>query len=270
LDKSKKPMSRHQDVSVSLGLGLLSIGRAWGYRHGEPPLEKDALDLLSHAVARGIRFFDTAPAYAASEQIFGRFLEQLGAGAAKLTISTKMGEHWDADRQSGFVDHSYEALCRSLDRSLELLGRIDVLQIHKASVEALASKDVARAIDYARSAGITTIGASVSDLGAARMACGSGWFSHIQFPYNSLSEGLEPAFGMAQQASMTVLVNRPFAMGQLIHDASADAANALPEALGFILRQPFQGVILTGTRSKRHLDESVSAFEQATRAGLRP
>lgn len=257
---------RHPDASVSLGLGLLSIGRAWGYRQGEPPPVRDALDLLDHAVARGIRFFDTAPAYAASEQIFGHFLKSQGADAAKLTVSTKMGEHWDADRQSGFVDHSYEALCRSLDRSLELLGRIDVLQIHKATVEALASKDVARAIDYARSTGITKIGASISDLGAARMACGSGWFSHIQFPYNRLSEALEPAFGMALQVRMTVLVNRPFAMGQLIHDASADAADALPEALGFILRQPFKGVILTGTRSKRHLDESIAAFEQATQA----
>jgi len=256
------------DASVSLGLGLLSIGRAWGYQQGQPPSEEDAFDLLRHAVARGIVFFDTAPAYAASERIFGHFLRELGGGATNLTVSTKMGEHWDADRQTGFTDHSYEALCRSLDLSLELLGRIDVLQIHKASVEALASKDVARAIDYARSTGITKIGASVSDLDAARMACGSGGFSHIQFPYNRLSLALEPAFEMARQAGMTVLVNRPFAMGQLIHDASTGSADPLPEALGFILRQPFQGVILTGTRSRQHLDESISAFEQANWRGF--
>jgi len=259
---------QHPDTRVSLGLGLLSIGRAWGHRPGEPPAEEEAIDLLSHAVARGITFFDTAPAYAASERIFGRFLKALGADAAGLTVSTKMGEHWDADRQSGFVDHSYEALCRSLDRSLKLLVRIDVLQIHKATVEALASKDVARAIDYARSSGIAKIGASVSDLEAARMACGSGGFSHIQFPYNRLSVALEPAFEMARQAGMNVLVNRPFAMGRLIHEASAGTADPLPEALAFILRQPFEGVILTGTRSKRHLDESVAAFEQAVRTGL--
>lgn len=262
-------MSHHYpDAPVSLGLGLLSIGRAWGFQPGDPPAEEDAVDLLRHAVARGIAFFDTAPAYAASERIFGRFLKDRGDRATTLTISTKMGEHWDADRQSGFVDHSYEALCRSLDRSLGLLGRIDVLQIHKASTEALASKDVARAIDYAHSAGITKIGASVSDLEAARMACGSGCFSHIQFPYNRLSVALDPAFAMARQAGMTVLVNRPFAMGRLIHDASAGTVSPLPEALGFILRQPFEGVILTGTRSRRHLDESISAFDQAVRTGL--
>lgn len=258
----------HLNAPVSLGLGLLSIGRAWGYQHGEPPSEQHALDLLSHAVARGIRFFDTAPAYATSERIFGRFLEGLGPERRNLTISTKMGEHWDFDRQISFTDHSYDALCRSLDRSLELLGRIDALQIHKASVEALASKDLARAIDYARSKGITKIGASVSDLGAARMACGAGYFSYIQFPYNRLSVTLEPAFEMARAAGMTVLVNRPFAMGQLIHDDSTGVVSPLPEALGFILRQPFQGVILTGTKSKKHLDESISAFEEASRRGL--
>src|SRR5690349_4554394 len=89
------------DARVELGLGLLSIGRAWGYRSGMPPAEEDAIDLLRHAVGRGIRFFDTAPAYASSERIFGRFLNGLGAGGQGLTISTKMGEHWDADAQSG-------------------------------------------------------------------------------------------------------------------------------------------------------------------------
>lgn len=51
------------DAPVSLGLGLLSIGRAWGYRQGLPPAEEDALALLRHTVSRGITYFDTAPAY---------------------------------------------------------------------------------------------------------------------------------------------------------------------------------------------------------------
>jgi len=93
-----------------------------------------------------------------------------------------MGEHWDAEAQSGFTDHSYDALCRSLDCSLERLGRIDLLQLHKASVAALASKDVERAIAYARAQGITAFGASVSDLDAARLACEAGPYSFLQLP----------------------------------------------------------------------------------------
>ncbi|WP_414472498.1 aldo/keto reductase [Microvirga sp. M2] len=251
------------NVSVSLGLGLVSIGRAWGYREGLPPTEEDALALLHHAVSQGITFFDTAPAYGDSERIFGTFLKRQGAKASRLTVSTKMGEHWNAAEQSAFTDHSYDALCRSLDRSLERLGPIDLLQIHKASAAALASKEVERAIAYARSNGIDTFGASVSDLDAARLACTSGAYAVIQLPYHRLFPSMAPAFAMARDAGMGVLVNRPFGMGRLIPDEAGDKACRLKEALAFILEQPFKGVILTGTRSPRHLDESLAAFRAA-------
>ncbi|MCG7392850.1 aldo/keto reductase [Microvirga sp. ACRRW] len=247
-------------TDISLGLGLLSIGRAWGHRQGLPPTEDDALTLLDHAVAQGVTFFDTAPAYGTSETTFGRFLESQGAKNSHLTIATKMGEHWNAEEQAAFTDHSYDALCRSLDKSFERLGRIDLLQIHKATATALASKDVERAIAYARSNGIDALGASISDLEAARIACSSGAFATIQFPYNQLFTALEPAFAMARDAGMSVLVNRPFGMGQIVPD-NGDRLHALQSALSFIQKQSFNGVILTGTRSPHHLDESIAAFQ---------
>jgi len=75
-----------EKLSVSLGLGLLSIGRVWGYRQGLPPAEEDARALLHHAVLKGITFFDTAPAYGSSERIFGRFLKGLGARASDAKV----------------------------------------------------------------------------------------------------------------------------------------------------------------------------------------
>lgn len=90
---------------VSLGLGLVSLGRRWGFRPGEPPSPEQGRDLLRHAVARGIRFFDTAPAYGASEIILGDFLREIGDRRGELTIATKMGEHW-IDAESGTrADH---------------------------------------------------------------------------------------------------------------------------------------------------------------------
>ncbi len=250
-------------ASVSLGLGLLSIGRAWGHRPGLPPTQDDALALLDHAAAQGVTFFDTAPAYGTSEAILGRFLKGRTADTSHLKIATKMGEHWNAEDETAFTDHSYDALCRSLDRSLDRLGRIDLLQIHKATSAALASKDVERAVAYARANGIKAFGASVSDLDAARLACASGIYDAIQFPYNSLSPSLEPAFELARNANMSILVNRPFGMGKIVHEREDDKRSALQEALGFILKQSFTGVILTGTRSPRHLDESIAAFQIA-------
>ncbi len=229
---------------IELGLGLLSIGRAWGARGEAPPSERDAFALLEKAVSLGIRFFDTAPAYGTSEAIFGRFLRQTGAHAV---VSTKMGEWWDPESGASTVDHSYAALARSIDRSLERLGRIDVLQIHKATAARLATPDVSRAVEYARECGIREFGASVSDLATAQAASQTGWCSYLQFPFNQANTALAPIF----QLGLKSIVNRPLAMG---------AIQASAEAFAFIRRQPFDGVVLTGTKSIRHLVENHAAF----------
>lgn len=91
-------MSPAGNAPISLGLGLLSIGRAWGYRQGLSPTEEDALALLRHAVSRGIAFFDTAPAYGDSERILGRFLKE--EGARTLTARTKRSHARPAGRGS--------------------------------------------------------------------------------------------------------------------------------------------------------------------------
>ena len=126
---------------------------------------------LEHAVELGIRYFDTAPSYGLSEERLGRFLRTLPESIRReLTIATKFGEHWNRGASQPYVDHSYDALRRSLDQSLAHLGRVDVLQLHKTSPEVLESGDLARAWEYARSLGITRLGASVSDLESAALA----------------------------------------------------------------------------------------------------
>lgn len=209
---------------VELGLGLLSIGRPWGVRQEPPPTGDAALELLHKAVGLGIRFFDTAPAYGAS----------------------KMGEFWDAGASS--VDHRYDTLRRSIDRSLELLGRIDLLQVHKATADNLRSPDITRAIEYARSCGIHSFGASVPDVEAANAAAASGWCSYLQFPFSLANTALAPIFNRG----MKLIINRPLAMGAL---------SATPlEAFNFIRRQDFSGIVLTGTKSIAHLSENHAAF----------
>lgn len=232
---------------IELGLGLLSIGRPWGQRREPPPPEAGALALLEAALELGIRFFDTAPAYGASEAILGRFLGKNEG----VFIATKMGEWWDPESGASTVDHGLEALKRSIDRSLERLGRIDLLQVHKATAENLLSEDVVRAVEYARGCGIRTFGASIPDLPAARAAAAAGWCSYLQFPYNAANTALAEVFPLAKAQGMRLIVNRPFAMGAL-------AAGA--EAFSFVRKQDFSGVVLTGTKSVAHLRENHAAF----------
>jgi aryl-alcohol dehydrogenase-like predicted oxidoreductase len=159
--------------SVQLGLGLIGIGKPWGVAPRPVPFENEAIALLEFAFELGVRYFDTAPSYGdgVSEQRLGRFLKSLApADRERVTAATKFGEHWNAASGEPYADHSFDALARSLELSMARLGRIDVLQLHKTTPQALLSGSVSRAWDFAASLGIRQFGASVSDPESARLA----------------------------------------------------------------------------------------------------
>ncbi len=77
------------------------------------------------AVDLGIDYFDTAPAYANSEEVLGRILREV---RVPLVLSTKLG-----GRPQPFDPRNPEQLTHSVEDSLRLLGRevIDVLFVHE-------------------------------------------------------------------------------------------------------------------------------------------
>ena len=246
---------------LRLGLGLVSIGRVWGVRQSAPPDAHEAQKLLSRALELGIAIFDTAPAYAESEARLGRFLAGLEPSRRQaLTIMTKMGEHWDFERGTSYVDHSRDALVRSIDRSLALLGSIDVLQIHKATSDVVAHPDVVAAMVYARSCGVTAFGASVSDVEAGQRALDSGLYDALQFPLNLSDAGMAPLLPALRASGRTAIVNRPFAMGGLVVEQPFDAAASA--AFRHIEKELPNAVILTGTGKVAHLEQNVGAFHE--------
>jgi len=244
---------------IKLGLGLLSIGRKWGYKSESPPPEHQAHELIAEAISLGITFFDTAPAYGPSERLFGKYLQHSPSVMKRIIIATKMGEHWASDQQCTYIDHSYDALGRSIEQSVRLLGRVDVLQLHKASSSNVGSPSVIRAIEYARDLGIKQFGVSVSDFETARAACAVGVYSFIQFPFNRLSSQLKSIFGLTRE--MTLLINRPFAMGQLILGDPEEKNRCMQEALAFICAEQFSGYVLVGTKSASHLVNTFNVFQ---------
>jgi aryl-alcohol dehydrogenase-like predicted oxidoreductase len=245
---------------LALGLGLLSIGRTWGVGQSAPPDEAAAQLLLETALDLGIGVLDTAPAYAASEARLGRFLHHLEPSRrSALLIMTKAGEHWDDERHTSYVDHSRDGLFRSIDRSLTLLGGIDVLQIHKATREVIHRADVRAALDHAGSCGIPAFGASVSDVDAGLAALETGLYDFIQFPLNPTNHGFLPLLPELARRPAVPVVNRPFAMGALLADEGGFDA-AARAAFDFLRRNVEHGIVLTGTGKATHLAENVRAF----------
>ncbi len=248
---------------VELGLGLLSIGRSWGVAQTEVPAESEATGLLESALARGIRIFDTAPAYAASERRLGGFLRTLRTPVRdSLVIMTKMGEHWDEAAGAPYVDHSRDALLRSIDRSLALLGRIDVMQLHKATEDIVDHPDVHAAFDYAARCGITCFGASVSTVEAGRRALSTQRFNCLQFPFNDRNQQLRPLLEELESTRGFAIANRPFAMGAAVHE-TADKAQAGGAAFRFLRNHMKHGIVLTGTGNPAHLAENVASFRRS-------
>lgn len=256
------------DQTVQLGLGLLEIGKPWGHRPSAVPPEAEAVRFLESAYELGIRYFDCAASYGDAERRFGVFLRNLTeTERSEVVIATKFGEHWDPAAQAPFVDHSYAALERSLYRSLELLGRIDLLQLHKTTPAVLRSADLAKAWELAAKLGVAVTGPSVSDLESAGLAAEDGRYRMMQLPLNRDSEKFCGVAQRAQSAGLYVAANRPFAMGRLLYEESALSPHQRRvEAFRFVLRHLRRGVVLTGTRSAAHLAENLQAFEEARRA----
>jgi len=243
---------------VQLGLGLIGVGKPWGVVPNPVPSERDAVELLAFAFELGVRYFDTAPSYGdgVSEHRLGRFVNSLSpADRAKVTIATKFGEHWNPASGEPYPDHSFDSLTRSLERSMERLGRIDVLQLHKTTPQALTSEAVAQAWDFAESLDIRQLGASISDLESARLAIADPRYAMLQMPFNESHPALAPVLQQAAARRMWIAVNRPFAMGAIARNRRA--------AFRFILEQDFSGVILSGTTSREHLRENWVAFQSA-------
>ena len=254
-------MIRGVDQRVEFGLGTIGIGKPWGFANPEVPDERQARTLLERAIALGVRYYDTAPSYDVSEERLGRFLATLTPGErSQVRIATKFGEHWDMAKGEPFIDHSFDALRRSLDGSIARLGRIDFLQLHKTTPQVLGSSDLARAWEYAATFGITAIGASVSDLESAEIAIANPAYRILQFPYNVAQQTFAEVLDRATARGMKIAVNRPFGMGRMLYE-NREVTKA--GAFGFILEKRFEGVVLSGTKSPNHLQENWRAFEEA-------
>lgn len=253
-------------MDVQLGLGLIGIGRSWGHVPQPVPPEAEARALLEAAFELGIKVFDTAPAYGQSERILGAFLRTLTDEERRTVfIATKFGEHWNDDGSTR-VDHSYDALMRSLDASVEHLRDIDLIQVHKASVDVLSGEDLRWALEGAQAMDIPQIGASVADIEAGRQAISMG-FHWLQLPFSVTNAAMLPLFIEAAAADIRIMSNRPFASGAALAGLDGhELHETLATGYAFAIGPNGGGVVLTGTRSSIHLAESIAAFGVASQA----
>ncbi|QHS18049.1 aldo/keto reductase [haloarchaeon 3A1-DGR] len=124
-------------VAVSeIGFGAWVIGTDWwGDR-----TEDQAVEMVQHALDRGITYFDTGDVYGHgnSEELLGR---ALGEHREEVTLATKIGYDFYNNPQAGHGELPKELtpdyLRDAFEESLDRLGtdHVEFLQLHNANVE---------------------------------------------------------------------------------------------------------------------------------------
>ncbi len=181
------------DVEVSeIGFGAWVVGTDWWGDRGE----KQALDMLGHALDRGITYFDTGDVYGhgRSEELVG---EAFSDRREEVTIATKVGYDFYDNPQAGHgeipkkitPEYVREAVEKSLDR-LET-DYVDVLYLHNANVEEV-DDDIVETLDKLEEEGLIrakgwALGPSIGWLAEGDAAIAAE-FDSLQLVWNVLEQ----------------------------------------------------------------------------------
>lgn len=248
---------------VRLGIKLNELG----INYQGKIADNQILDFFNLAHQLSINYFDTSPSYGASEILLGKFLSTLSAPERKdLIVATKFGEHWNKQKKEKYVDHSFRALITSIENSLNRLGRIDILQLHRTNPLLLKSPELTKVLEFAQKKGVKVFGACADDLESAQMICEDKNFSFIRFPFNFIDQTFNDIFEIAGQNKKYVVVNHPLNTGWLLTEQreGLDEKAKIVNAFKFILQKKFTGFVLTDTSSVSRLKQNYEAFKEAS------
>ena len=266
-----------------LVLGTAALGLAYGLPSADgtlaAPDESASVALIRDAWARGIRCFDTAPAYGEAESRLGCALPTQGAVWTKFDRRLHPGP-WST------------ALTDSLAGSLQRLGRahIDVFHWHNWTRAVADEQACAHAWSALRTdARIGRLACSTYGVDDALAAVLSGWFSLVQVEANVLNRSVLRAIGEPARArGVAIAVRSVFLQGVLtpkgthlpaklsgLQQARAQCL-ALAERLGMplhhlalraLLADPDVAYVLIGVDRPQQLTD---ALEAATGSPLPP
>ena len=117
----------------AITLGTVELGLDYGFKgssHYGRPSRADSVKLVRHAIDRGINFIDTARAYGEAESVVG---EAVAESPVKPMIATKVQINGETRPEDVFA--SVETSLRELR-----MERVEMIQIHSATVAALANR----------------------------------------------------------------------------------------------------------------------------------
>jgi aryl-alcohol dehydrogenase-like predicted oxidoreductase len=263
----------------------VSLGIDYGIAPGQfgRPSEATAIALLRRARDSDVTLYDTAPAYGDSERLVGAALgDDLGA-----ILATKITVPRAGDGSVLRGDALAAAVHASLSHSRTQLRRqrLDLVQIHNATVDLIEDGELLTLLASARERGeLAAVGASVYREDEALAAVGSRRVQVIQVAYNVLDQRMAArVFAEAARHGVGVLVRSAFLKGALTEKAALlppsmaplrDAAERARAAFGvdwaelskmslrFCLSDPRIASVLVGVANDAELQAALEAAHE--------
>ena len=213
-------------VEVSeVGFGAWVVGTDWwGDR-----TEDQAIQMVEHALDRGITFFDTADVYGhgRSEELLGRALAE---HRDEVTLATKVGYDFYNHPQAGHgelpkrLDPEWVRTC--VERSLDRLGtdHVEFLQLHNANV-AEVTPDLLETLEELREEGL------VDALGWA-LGPSIGWLAEGDRAVELDFDAVQTVFNVFEQVP-----GRYFLDTIAREDADASLVARVPHSSGLLNEQ---------------------------------
>jgi aryl-alcohol dehydrogenase-like predicted oxidoreductase len=270
-----------------MGLGTVQFGMNYGVSNrGGKPSESEIAAILARAVARGVGYLDTAPAYGDAEALLGRLLPE-GHG---LRIVTKTPPVPDAIIERR---HSLQWL-ESFERSLERL-RTDslygLLVHHAADLGKPGWEHLVGALHALKSRGMVgRIGVSVYDEQQLDLAESRFRVEFVQLPLNALDRRpvVSGLLGRLKARGSEIHARSVFLQGLLLMPPSGlhtffepvrpalvrlhaewaqRGLSPLAGCLAFVLRQLEIDAAVVGVNSLAEFDEIADAVAQLPEVG---
>ena len=248
----------------AIGLGVMALDE-----YKPRAEEKEAIELLKHAVKLEVNFFDTADVYGLgrNEELLGKALND--NEKERILIATKAGctrpggINWDTD---GRPEHIKEAIKGSLERLK--VKKIELYQLHAPDRKVPLKESIKALKELQESCLIKNIGVSNFDLKqlkeAQKIVNIVSVQNHFNLAYKRDEEELLPYL---VENNIAFIPYFPLGSGRLLTERRLiEIANELKIsvsqlALAWIINKWENAIPIPGTKNKKHLEENMRAME---------
>lgn len=253
-------MQRRKIPSSGEMLPIVGLGTWQTFGVGESAAERKPLgEVLQEFVALGGKLIDSSPMYGSSESVVGDLARQLGL-RDKLFVATKV---WTSGKRAGI---------EQMEDSMQKLGAdpIDLMQVHNlVDVETqLETLNAWKREGRVRYVGVTHYHAG-SHAAVARVMSEHP-LDFIQINYSVVErEAEQRLLPLARERGVAVIVNRPFAGGDVLRRirsrplpawaAEMDCNSWAQVLLKFVLSHPAVTCAIPATSRLSHLRDNMQA-----------